>query len=586
MLTQCLSSEISCVRCRRKEDGLKQTLETMWQGVMSQKAYSRRQTGVGLKPSTTMRTRHTDATRMWRCVPLVLILSLCALSAYAQVPEATIERIVTLNVQTAEGNYLWHSGQMDEHAWRLRQNAIDAELSTLSQHLQQFSADDQKQADTQIQGLLKTRLATLKPQWEARAAALQRQREQHDRAVMESVTTDARAALEPQRRRILLQQRRDRGEITAAVFAAEDKKALDDIMAIRGKYVSEGQRYVDSFDHQLEMLTQAIAKNPATPFPVARTKAGSGGPGGQSGTSAADYQHDVALAADLNARWNEVRNRYWVKKDIPIATLRESEKILSTDLSRLNAKWQAAGKGREFARDYGKMLGAKVAKQFPPVNSGRDSKSVAGTGYAFPGFIVIAVAAGICLLILLSRKAVQHISTNYGTAHYTPQRLDIEDEKCLASGLFFGKSSTPERVAGPLESPGAPVCAIPEHHTLIVARTRTGKGTPVIVPTLLRYSGSAFVIDPKGENAAITARVRSQMVQGNLHWVRILNPWNVLDDTYQVLNLGKPATYNPLDILERSDPNAVAVAQALAGAVCPSASNAKDRFWLGAPPPS
>ncbi len=63
--------------------------------------------------------------------------------------------------------------------------------------------------------------------------------------------------------------------------------------------------------------------------------------------------------------------------------------------------------------------------------------------------------------------------------------------------------------------------------------------------------------------------------------IHILNPWNELAETFQSQNLGQSATYNPLDILDRSDPNAVAVAQTLAAAICPAPANAKDRFWQG-----
>ena len=42
----------------------------------------------------------------------------------------------------------------------------------------------------------------------------------------------------------------------------------------------------------------------------------------------------------------------------------------------------------------------------------------------------------------------------------------------------------------------------------------------------------------------------------------------------------KPATFNPLDAIERNDPNAVAAAQSLAATICP-VTNEKDRFWQG-----
>jgi len=168
-------------------------------------------------------------------------------------------------------------------------------------------------------------------------------------------------------------------------------------------------------------------------------------------------------------------------------------------------------------------------------------------------------------------------SSIYGTAHYAPMETDIQDDACLANGLFFGKSSQPGWETAPLLAQGAPVRSTPEHHTLIVARTRTGKGTRVIIPTLLRYRGSALVIDPKGENAAITAGIRKEQLQQSIH---ILNPWNELAATYEKRGFSR-ATYNPMDILVRTDPNVVAIAQTLAGAICPVAANAKDRFWQG-----
>jgi type IV secretory pathway TraG/TraD family ATPase VirD4 len=89
--------------------------------------------------------------------------------------------------------------------------------------------------------------------------------------------------------------------------------------------------------------------------------------------------------------------------------------------------------------------------------------------------------------------------------------------------VFFGKSSTPgpDHLAPFANHNGGPICSMPENHTLIVAKTGTGKGTRVIIPTLLRYAtGSALVIDPKGENAAITSRARQALLQK----IHIINP--------------------------------------------------------------
>jgi type IV secretion system protein VirD4 len=205
-------------------------------------------------------------------------------------------------------------------------------------------------------------------------------------------------------------------------------------------------------------------------------------------------------------------------------------------------------------------------------------------GLGFLGLIVVAIMGAISRA--LSRpKAVppppepkkKPASDVYGTAHYAPLQVDVLDQACLANGLFLGKSSQPGQERAALDAPGAPVCATPEHHTLIVARTRTGKGTRVIVPTLLRYGGSALVIDPKGENAAVTATARQAALGQTIH---IVNPWNELADTFARRGFAR-ATYNPLDILDKDDPNVVAVAQTLAAAICPTPTDGKDRFWYG-----
>src|SRR5690606_3164888 len=177
-----------------------------------------------------------------------------------------------------------------------------------------------------------------------------------------------------------------------------------------------------------------------------------------------------------------------------------------------------------------------------------------------------------------SEDAGESLSDNYGTARFEGMQITPPHADWLREGVFLGKSSHPQANSVPLDKqPGIPVCTTPEHHTFIVARTRTGKGTRVIVPTLLRYSGSAIVIDPKGENAAITARVRAGLLAQAVH---VINPWGELATTFKARGLTS-ATFNPLDGLVRADPKAVAAAQALAGAVGPAGPADKDRYWQG-----
>lgn len=48
-------------------------------------------------------------------------------------------------------------------------------------------------------------------------------------------------------------------------------------------------------------------------------------------------------------------------------------------------------------------------------------------------------------------------------------------------------------------------------HLMTIAPTGAGKGVNCIIPTLLRYPGPVTVIDPKGENYAVTAEYRRQL---------------------------------------------------------------------------
>jgi type IV secretion system protein VirD4 len=67
-----------------------------------------------------------------------------------------------------------------------------------------------------------------------------------------------------------------------------------------------------------------------------------------------------------------------------------------------------------------------------------------------------------------------------------------------------------------------------------MASTRSGKGVSLIIPHLLRYKGSAFVLDPKGENAKATGRRRKELNDT----VFYLDPFGIS---------GKPqARFNPL----------------------------------------
>lgn len=77
-----------------------------------------------------------------------------------------------------------------------------------------------------------------------------------------------------------------------------------------------------------------------------------------------------------------------------------------------------------------------------------------------------------------------------------------------------------------------------EGHLLTVAPTGAGKGVSCIIPALLAWQGPAIVIDPKGENYAVTGARRRAMGQK----VHVIDPFGVTD-------CAQPASLNPFDIL-------------------------------------
>lgn len=87
-----------------------------------------------------------------------------------------------------------------------------------------------------------------------------------------------------------------------------------------------------------------------------------------------------------------------------------------------------------------------------------------------------------------------------------------------------------------------------DSHMLTVAPTRSEKGTTQIIPSLMEHKGGVLCIDPKGENAIITAQARE-----NLHGqeVQVFDPWGITKGA-----LGREtACFNPLDMLSPDSEN-------------------------------
>lgn len=194
---------------------------------------------------------------------------------------------------------------------------------------------------------------------------------------------------------------------------------------------------------------------------------------------------------------------------------------------------------------------------------------------------ILPIIGGIALvLILISTIFTRNnkggsrpsLSDNYGSAAWGAMSNSYSPLDPLR-GVFLGKYAFAHHDTPQAKTP--PVFTKPQAHTLIMAPTRTGKGTCIIVPTLLRYGGSIVVIDPKGENAAITARQRQ--VVGPVH---VLNPWGVLASDLAERGLA-PARYNPLDAIRRDDRDAASIAHTMAETICARSGDPKNAYWEG-----
>ena len=132
----------------------------------------------------------------------------------------------------------------------------------------------------------------------------------------------------------------------------------------------------------------------------------------------------------------------------------------------------------------------------------------------------------------------------HGTARFSTDRETAAMARKATEGLLIGrdhKSGKLLRYAGP-------------SHLLTMAPTRTGKGVGTIVPNLLTADRSVICVDPKGENATITARARQTF--GPVH---VLDPFAVTN--------GPGAAYNPLDRLDPANIDVAEDASTLADAL-------------------
>lgn len=175
-----------------------------------------------------------------------------------------------------------------------------------------------------------------------------------------------------------------------------------------------------------------------------------------------------------------------------------------------------------------------------------------------PRFRIFLILAGVLILIFIAlmllgkskskkifKKAKESRFQTFGKARFSEVE-EVIKTGLQGAGIVFGKIgrkliTKPPKVEG---------------HTLIVGGTGTGKSRGIVIPTLLKWEGSALVMDIKGELSKITSDRRLRYGK-----VYIFNPE------------GEGACYDPIKIC-----NTVDQAQDLARTLIPLPEKGEP-FW-------
>ncbi|MGI6247749.1 MAG: type IV secretory system conjugative DNA transfer family protein [Pseudochelatococcus sp.] len=175
---------------------------------------------------------------------------------------------------------------------------------------------------------------------------------------------------------------------------------------------------------------------------------------------------------------------------------------------------------------------------------------------------IIAFAAGLGYWMRGVVSRLSETPTTFGSAKWADNEHLAENDIVGTDGLRLGHRYDERGAKLPLRYKG-------DRHILTCAPNRSGKGTTAIIPNLLTYPGSMVVIDPKGENAMMTAQRRKDMGQE----VHVVDPWGITSAA------GLPVSrFNPLDLLVPGDIDLAENAMLLADAMIVP-SDKGNPFW-------
>src|SRR5579863_277758 len=147
---------------------------------------------------------------------------------------------------------------------------------------------------------------------------------------------------------------------------------------------------------------------------------------------------------------------------------------------------------------------------------------------------------------------------------------EVEERYSYRDGtVWLGRSGSEGRM---------PLGYLDDRHVCLVGGSRGGKGTTSIIPALVTWPGSLCVVDPKGENATITAARRgagSTHCKGMGQTVKVLDPFQ----SAQVAE-NLRGRFNPLDTLDPKAEETVDEAGRIADAiVVVHEGGTNDPFW-------
>lgn len=103
----------------------------------------------------------------------------------------------------------------------------------------------------------------------------------------------------------------------------------------------------------------------------------------------------------------------------------------------------------------------------------------------------------------------------------------------------------------------------------------SGKGTTIIIPAILTYPKPLFVLDPKGENAALTIHHQARLRKD----AYCINPWGIHHGAPWFLPMHN---VNPLDVLAPESPSLVADCKLIMQMMIPKTGGGDD-YWTMKP---